>query len=87
MKSSSENEQQIDRVVVVANGKFPEHEVPLQALTDADIVVCCDGATINVDRYGIIPTAIVGDLDSLGNDLREKYFDRLFHDPDKTRTI
>ena len=52
-------------IVIVADGKFPEHEIPLRALADADIVVCCDGAATKVDLHGIIPTAIVGDLDSV----------------------
>lgn len=69
--------------VIVADGKFPEHEIPLKALTDADIVVCCDGATTKVDRFGIYPTAVIGDLDSLDLKFREKYADRLFHIPDQ----
>lgn len=69
--------------VIVANGKFPDHHIPLKALTDANIVVCCDGATKNVDRLGITPSAIVGDLDSLDENLKEKYHDRLFHNPDQ----
>jgi len=77
------NEQQVEKVVVVANGKFPEHEIPLNALADADIVVCCDGATANVDKHGIIPTAIVGDLDSLTSFLKTKYADKLHHDSDQ----
>jgi thiamine pyrophosphokinase len=75
--------QQPKSVVIIANGKFPEHEIPLKALTDADIVVCCDGATIKVDGFGITPTAIVGDLDSLGTELKIKYQDRLFPNPDQ----
>jgi len=71
------------KVVIVANGKFPEHEIPLKALTEADIVVCCDGATVKVDSFGTDPTAIVGDLDSLGDELKAKYHDRLFHNHDQ----
>jgi len=82
-QSQSTNNEQRTTVVIVANGKFPAHEVPLKVLDDADVVVCCDGATLNVDRYGITPTAIVGDLDSLGDNLKEKYHDRLFHNPDQ----
>ncbi|RPH31896.1 MAG: thiamine diphosphokinase [Bacteroidales bacterium] len=69
--------------VIVADGKFPEHKIPLKALADAEIVVCCDGATTKVDSYGITPTAVVGDLDSLSDSLKMKYSDRLFHEPDQ----
>ena len=71
------------KTVIVANGKFPEHEIPLKALTDAEIVVCCDGATSKVDKFGVTPTAIVGDLDSLTSEYKIKYEGRLFHDPDQ----
>lgn len=69
--------------VVVANGKFPDHEIPLNFLANADVVVCCDGATATVDKHGITPTAIVGDLDSLTSFLKTKYVDKLHHDPDQ----
>lgn len=71
------------KIVIVANGKFPEHEIPLKALTDAEIVVCCDGATSKVDNFGVTPTAIVGDLDSLTSEYKVKYEGRLFHDSDQ----
>lgn len=80
--SNNQNTTKI-KTVVVADGKFPEHEIPLKALSDADIIVCCDGATKKVDIAGITPTAIVGDLDSIGSDLKLKYSDRLFHEPDQ----
>lgn len=73
----------LSTVVIVADGKFPEHEIPLKMLTDADCVVCCDGATAKVDGFGITPDAIVGDLDSLSVNFKEKYSDRLFHEPDQ----
>ncbi len=70
-------------IVIVADGKFPEHEIPLKVLTEANIVVCCDGAAAKVDTFEISPTAVVGDLDSLDSNLRNKYADRLFHEPDQ----
>jgi len=69
--------------IIVADGKFPEHKIPLKALAEANIVVCCDGAATRVDFYGITPTAIVGDLDSVGDAIKKKYADRLFHYPDQ----
>lgn len=69
--------------IIVADGKFPIHEIPLKALADANIVVCCDGAATKVDMHGITPTAIVGDLDSVSDSLKKKYSDRLFHYPEQ----
>jgi len=77
---TTNNEQQ---VVIVANGKFPEHDVPLTLLRKAEIVVCCDGAIAKLDKNGIEPTVIVGDLDSLSDDYRLRFANKLSHDPDQ----
>ena len=51
--------------VVVANGRFPQTALPLHLLHQASVVIACDGAVEALDKAGITPTAIVGDLDSL----------------------
>ena len=48
--------------VVLANGVFPVHPVPLGILRGAGHVVCCDGAVMNLP---FTPTAVIGDGDSL----------------------
>jgi thiamine pyrophosphokinase len=69
--------------VVLCDGMFPEHELPLTLLDRADRIVCCDGAATKLLRYGKEPYAIVGDMDSLPDDLRTKYADRIFGDDDQ----
>ncbi|HPE19696.1 MAG TPA: thiamine diphosphokinase [Tenuifilaceae bacterium] len=71
------------KTVILANGKFPKHQTPLRRLNEADVIVCCDGATANLIKFGLEPTAIVGDLDSLSEELKEKFRNRLFHNPDQ----
>jgi len=66
--------------VIVADGTFPEHEIPLGYIKDAGRIVCCDGSTENLLRAGFIPEAIVGDMDSLSKNLAEKYRNRIFRD-------
>lgn len=51
--------------VIVADGTFPSHPLPLQALAGASFICCCDGALPSLLDYGIIPHAICGDGDSL----------------------
>lgn len=63
--------------VIVANGSFPQTPVPLQLLHKASTVIACDGAMEALDKAGIVPTAIVGDLDSLPAQFRERYADRI----------
>jgi thiamine pyrophosphokinase len=72
-----------DYSVVLGDGKFPEHEIPLRLLDNADKIICCDGAAIKLLRYGREPYAIVGDLDSLPDSLTSKYNDRIFKDEDQ----
>ncbi|MDR1368922.1 MAG: thiamine diphosphokinase [Dysgonamonadaceae bacterium] len=71
------------RTVIVANGAFPEHKIPLSFLQKAERIICCDGATENLLAYGLTPDHIVGDLDSLSEELRIRYANILHHDPDQ----
>lgn len=65
-------------IVILANGLFPRHEIPVGYLQAADRVICCDGAVVKLVEYGMEPWAVVGDLDSVPSDLAEKFADRLF---------
>jgi thiamine pyrophosphokinase len=71
------------KTVILANGKFPENPIPLKFLKEAHQIVCCDGAAAKLDKFGLTPSAVVGDLDSITNELKEKYSDRLFRFPDQ----
>ncbi|HUU39597.1 MAG TPA: hypothetical protein VMW42_01510, partial [Desulfatiglandales bacterium] len=66
--------------VILADGSFPEHEIPLGYLENADHIICCDGSAENLLKEGMEPEAIVGDLDSLTNDIAHRFSDRLFKD-------
>jgi len=63
---------------IVADGKFPDHPVPVGYLLNAKRVVCCDGAADSVVEFGLEPFAIVGDCDSVHKKIAEKYSDRIF---------
>lgn len=64
------------KCAVVANGLFPAQEPALQLLSQAEYVIACDGAVIDLEKYRL-PDVVVGDLDSLPQIWREKYADRL----------
>jgi len=70
----------IYKTVIVADGTFPAHEIPLRYIRDAETIVCCDGSTSSLIDFGLEPAAIVGDMDSLSDDLAVRYADRLFKD-------
>jgi thiamine pyrophosphokinase len=67
--------------VVIANGTFPRHPVPLAFLREASHIICCDGATEALLEYGPEPDYIVGDLDSLSQELQQRYSHCLHHNP------
>jgi len=65
--------------VVLANGSFPTHDIPLNILRNAERVICCDGAAEKLLAFGREPDFVVGDLDSLSADLKVRYTSRLQH--------
>jgi thiamine pyrophosphokinase len=73
----------ICRTIVVADGTFPVHEIPLGYLKNAERIICCDGSAANLLNAGFTPDAIVGDMDSLGEELARRFADRIF--PDKSQ--
>jgi thiamine pyrophosphokinase len=62
-----------ETTVILANGKFPENEIPAGILKNATRIICCDGAAEPLLKFGLEPVAIVGDCDSLGSHIIEKY--------------
>jgi len=69
--------------VILADGSFPVHEIPLGYLRNAKHIICCDGSAASLLNRDLEPEAIVGDLDSLDRDTAERYSDRLFRDDDQ----
>ncbi|MDR0695095.1 MAG: thiamine diphosphokinase [Prevotellaceae bacterium] len=65
-------------IVILADGEFPTHAIPLQALESADAIVCCDGAAGKLCAYGKTPDYIAGDLDSLPDELKTRFAGRLY---------
>ncbi len=58
------------RTVILANGDFPSHPIPLGVLARAVRVICCDGAAEKLLATGRRPDMVIGDLDSLPPALR-----------------
>lgn len=69
--------------VILANGEFPTHPLPVGLLRDASFVVCCDGAANEYISRGFVPDAIVGDGDSVSPENRERYASILYTDADQ----
>jgi len=54
-------------IVVMANGKYPSHAYPLKFLHKAKTIICTDGSANKVQKHGLTPTLIIGDMDSITN--------------------
>ena len=63
----------MNNIVILCNGEFPRKEYPLYLLEKAEAVVCCDGAAVKyLRRFGQMPEAVIGDMDSLPKKWREE---------------
>ena len=59
--------------VILAAGDFPNHVLPLRILRTTKNLIVCDGALEELLEYEIEPTALVGDGDSLSEELKQRY--------------
>lgn len=70
-----------DFTLIFANGEIPQHEHCLSALRHAAQIICCDGAVGKLEQLGFTPDWIIGDLDSIDEEKRARYADRLLLRP------
>lgn len=68
--------------VILAAGTFPTHPIPLAVLNSAKFVCCCDSAAVEYISRGGKPDAIVGDGDSIPQELKQRYSD-IWHQVDE----
>jgi len=71
-------------LVIVANGEFPSHSIPLEILVKANSIIACDGAADVLIDKGYIPDAIIGDLDSISDINKEKYKNNIIEIQDQS---
>ena len=69
--------------VILADGEYPAEGIPAALLAQARYVVCCDGAADAYTARGGIPSAIVGDGDSIGRTTAQRFRDILHIVPDQ----
>lgn len=61
------------KIVIIANGLFPSGRQALDMLHTADQLICCDGAADKLIAYGLSPHVIVGDMDSVSEEVSDQY--------------
>jgi thiamine pyrophosphokinase len=60
------------RVIIFANGLFPDPAAHRRLLRPGDLVIAADGGTLHARAAGVTPQVVIGDLDSLPVDLRDE---------------
>lgn len=75
----------MNSIVILGNGAFPTEPYPLYLLDSAEGVVCCDGALekwLSQDASAQ-PLAVVGDMDSLPQELQERFSALVVHETEQ----
>ena len=67
------NEHYTPEAVILANGEYPTHVLPLKMLEEAKFVICCDGAADEYILRGHTPDVIIGDGDSLSSEYKQRF--------------
>lgn len=81
-----------ETIVILASGDFPRSESVLKLLDEADMIACCDSAAETLAASGREPGLVVGDLDSISAEIKQRYADRIVvcsgqDDNDLTKTF
>ena len=71
-------------VTIVANGAFPKSGIPKNILDKSKTIIACDGAANTLDENNYRIDAIIGDLDSIRSDIKDKYDDIIYQYPDQS---
>lgn len=69
------DEQSVFDAVILCDGDFPFHRIPLSVLHRNKFLCCCDNAGISAFDHGLTPDAIVGDGDSMPAGFRKSHSD------------
>lgn len=70
-------------VVILCDGSFPKHPVTLSYLNNAEQIICCDGAADKLIEFGLTPSFIVGDMDSVSEKTKTELADKIIASKDQ----
>lgn len=73
-----------NHIVILADGDFPTNPYPLNLLSKADTIVCCDNSVLKLTRNTTLEADyIVGDMDSMSPENKLKYKEKITRIPDQ----
>ncbi len=56
-----------NRAIIFVNGELPKPGAARKLLRDDDFIIAADGGTRHALKLGLLPSVVIGDLDSLGS--------------------
>ena len=71
-------------LIIVANGEFPNHSIPLTKLKEAKTIIACDGASDSLLNRVYSFDLIIGDLDSISKKTLNLFKNRIIHIQDQS---
>ena len=71
-------------LIIVANGEFPSHSIPLAKLKEAKTIIACDGASESLLNRNYSFDLIIGDLDSISKKTLNLFKNRIIHIKDQS---
>ncbi len=78
------------RIIIFANGNLPKPEKARALIRPDDFILCADGGTRHAITLGLVPTVVIGDLDSVTEEERRKMkelgVEMIQHPADKNET-
>ncbi len=63
--------------VILANGQYPNNAYLTDIIFGAQTLICCDGAINNLIRQQINPDYIIGDCDSISNEIKNAFQNKI----------
>ena len=64
-------------IIIFANGELPTSKKANKELLSNKFILCCDGAVFKAESLSLEPDLIIGDLDSIDNNIKKKYKDKI----------
>ncbi len=71
--------------ILLANGMYPNHSIPLNIINKAEEIICLDGAADKAFHNNLNPSLIIGDLDSISENLKRKHSKIIIETPDQNK--
>lgn len=67
------------RAVIFANGEYGDISQYKNLIQEDDIILCADGGANYAHTLGLVPKAIIGDMDSILPEIKQFYMDKGVH--------